>query len=60
MAQAILANLSSTQRTQVGSFVTAYRAMEQQNQQNRQTLFQQYGIGWGANSSSEANSTPAE
>lgn len=60
VAQAILANLSSAQRTQVGSFVTAYRAMEQQNQQNRQTLFQQYGIGWGAHGSSEATSTPAE
>lgn len=60
VAQAILANLSPAQRTQVGSFVTAYRAMEQQNQQNRQTLFQQYGIGWGAKGSSEATPTPAE
>lgn len=60
VAQAILANLSSAQRTQVGSFVTAYRAMELQNQQNRETLFQQYGIGWGANGSPETSSTPAE
>lgn len=55
IAQAILANLSSTQRTQVGSFVTAYRSMEQQNQQSREALFQQYGIGWG----NGAEATPA-
>jgi hypothetical protein len=60
VAQAILANLSSAQRTQVGSFVSAYRAMELQNRQNRETLFQQYGIGWGANGSPETSSTPAE
>jgi len=60
VAEAILANLSSTQRTQVGSFVTAYRAMEQQNQQSRQALFQQYGINWGSSGSSDTSATPAE
>ena len=60
VAEAVLANLSATQRTQVGSFVTAYRAMEQQNQQNRQALFQQYGMGWGSNGASDTNPTPAE
>jgi hypothetical protein len=60
VAQAILANLSSTQRTQVESFVTAYRAMEEQNQQNRQALFQQYGMNWGSNGGSDTSPTPAE
>jgi hypothetical protein len=47
IAQAILANLSQSQRTQVGNFVNAYRAMEEQDAANRKALFQQYGIGWG-------------
>jgi len=48
VGQALLANLSATQRTQVSQFVTAYRAMEQQNAENRKALFQKYGIGWNA------------
>ncbi|MGA2408874.1 MAG: hypothetical protein ABSG46_00595 [Candidatus Binataceae bacterium] len=57
VAEAILANLSSSQRTQVGNFVTAYRALQETNAQNRTALFQQYGIGWGAGSSD--SSAPA-
>ena len=57
VAEAILANLSSSQRTQVGNFVTAYRSLEQQNRQSRQALFQQYGLG--PNSQSSDTSTPA-
>jgi hypothetical protein len=57
VAQAVLANLSSSQRTQVGNFVTAYRALEQQDAANRKALFQQYGVGWGSSNSSNANSS---
>ncbi|HEX4209323.1 MAG TPA: hypothetical protein VHY56_02945 [Candidatus Binataceae bacterium] len=57
VAQAVLANLSSSQRTQVGNFVTAYRNIEQQNEQSRKALFQQYGITWGGGDS--ASATPA-
>jgi hypothetical protein len=57
-AEAVLANLSSSQRTQVGNFVTAYRGMEQQDRENRRALFQQYGITWGGGP--EASPTPAE
>jgi hypothetical protein len=55
IAEAILANLSSTQRTQVGNFVTAYRNLEQQDAASRKALFQQYGITGGGSDSA----TPA-
>jgi Spy/CpxP family protein refolding chaperone len=58
VAQAVLANLNSSQRTQVGNFVTAYRSMEQSNEASRKALFQQYGIGWGGSDSSSATSSP--
>ncbi|HUN58718.1 MAG TPA: hypothetical protein VMU41_11425 [Candidatus Binataceae bacterium] len=57
VAEAILANLSSSQRTQVGNFVTAYRSMEEQNAASRKALFQQYGIGWGGSSSSSTTTS---
>jgi murein L,D-transpeptidase YcbB/YkuD len=57
IAEAILANLSSTQRTQVGNFVTAYRTLQQQDAASRKALFQQYGIGWGGASSSNSSSS---
>jgi|HubBroStandDraft_1064217.scaffolds.fasta_scaffold441851_1 hypothetical protein len=60
IAEAILANLSSSQRTQVGNFVTAYRSMEQQNAASRKALFQQYGISWGGSDSSSAAPGPTE
>jgi hypothetical protein len=60
VAQAILSNLSSSQRSQVADFVTAYRALQQQDAQNRKALFQQYGISWGHGNSSDTSSTPAE
>lgn len=58
VAEAILVNLSSTQRTQVGNFVAAYRSLEEQNAANRKALFQQYGVGGGGSDSSNA-SAPA-
>jgi len=57
VAQAILANLSSSQRTQVGNFVAAYRALQLQDAADRKALFQQYGIGSGSSSSSDSSSS---
>jgi hypothetical protein len=59
VAQAILANLNSTQRTQVASFVTAYRNLQQQNEESRKALFQQYGVGWGGGENAGASPTAA-
>jgi len=59
VAQAILANLNATQRTQVASFVTAYRNMQQQNDESRKALFQQYGVGWGSSESAGPSPTAA-
>jgi hypothetical protein len=59
VAQAILANLNSTQRTQVASFVTAYRNLQQQNEESRKALFQQYGVGWGAGENANTSPTAA-
>jgi len=47
IAQKILANLSSAQRTQVANFVSQYRSLNEQQRQQRMSLFQQFG-GAGA------------
>jgi hypothetical protein len=59
VAQAILANLNSTQRTQVASFVAAYRNLQQQNEESRKALFQQYGVGWGGGENASSSPTAA-
>ncbi|GEM_PF-2297670 len=42
LAQTILANLSSFQRSQVTQFVAKWQAMQQQQRQQREALFQQF------------------
>ncbi|HYB89461.1 MAG TPA: hypothetical protein VEC38_00305 [Candidatus Binataceae bacterium] len=51
IAQKILANLTPAQRTQVGSFVSQYRSLNDQQRQQRMQLFQQFG---GAGTSQQA------
>ena len=43
LARSLLANLSSSQRTQAAQFVTQWQALRQQQSQQRQALFQQFG-----------------
>ncbi|HTT76797.1 MAG TPA: hypothetical protein VMF50_12560 [Candidatus Binataceae bacterium] len=57
VAQAILANLTSAQRSQVGNFVTAYRNLQEQDAASRKALFQQYGITWGGGNDSSTTTS---
>jgi len=55
IAQNILSNLSATQRTQVGQFMTQFSSLKQQQHQQMAQLMQQFGVG-GQQSSSAPQS----
>lgn len=42
LAQTIMSNLTAAQRTQASQFVTQWQAMQEQQMQQRQALFQQF------------------